>query len=146
MRTAKTGNKAPNHRQAALPPPQESFGHRVLTLGRLSLAQRDGLPAPAAFSPRKTVGRPAPCSVRRGPRGSGSPTAAPAAAAGLAPQGRSRAYPGLGTLQGHASLLLSLLDRLRLAMRLLLQLLLPLQELLALAQLYLQLADLGIEL
>lgn len=56
------------------------------------------------------------------------------------------AYPGLGALQGHARLLLRLLDHLILAQHLLLQPLASLQVVLILAHLGLQLADFGVEL
>lgn len=56
------------------------------------------------------------------------------------------AYPGLGALQGHARLLLRLLDHLILAQHLLLQPLASLQVVLVLAHLGLQLADFGVEL
>lgn len=59
---------------------------------------------------------------------------------------RGWAYPGLGTFQGHADLLLRLLNHLLLALQILLQLLPPLQVVLVQLHLLLQLADLGVQL
>lgn len=66
-------------------------------------------------------------------------------AAGRSPPEGERAYPGLGALQGHPGLLLRQLDHLVLVLHLFLQLLPPLQVVLVLVHLSLQLADLGLE-
>ena len=57
----------------------------------------------------------------------------------------SRAYPGLGVFQGLASLLLRLLNHLVLFLHLLLELLPPLQVVLALIHLGLELVDLVLQ-
>lgn len=59
---------------------------------------------------------------------------------------RGWAYPGLGTFQGHADLLLRLLNHLLLALQILLQLLPPLQVVLVQLHLLLQLADFAVQL